>query len=92
MCAVKGRAPMSVAAPVLAAAAAAALATRLFRCLPYVAAHPEPQRRPTPTYALRPHLTTRPRRETKGYQLFTGIGGLELRSVTLEGIDKCSNI
>ena len=71
---------MYVAAPVLDAAAAAAVACSD----PYVAAPPEPQRRPAPTYALPPHLTTRPRRETKGHQLFTGIGGLKLQGVTLK--------
>ena len=83
---------MYVAALVLDAAAAAAVGNSPVQMPPYVAAPPEPQRRPAPTYALRPHLTTRPRRETKGHQLFTGIGGLKLQGVTLEGIGKCSNI
>jgi hypothetical protein len=81
---------MYVAALVLDAAAA--VGNSPVHMPPYVAGPPEPQRGLAPTYALRPHLTTRPRRETKGHQLFTGTGGLKLRGVTLEGIGKCSNI
>ena len=51
---------MCVAALVLDAAAA--VGNSPVQMPPYVAAPPEPQRRPDPTYALRPHLTTPPKK------------------------------
>ena len=79
---------MYVAALVLDAAAA--VGNSPVQMPPYVAA---PRGDNTDQLRLTSYgLTSRPRpkRETKGHQLFTG--GLKPRGVTLEGIGKCSNI
>ena len=75
---------MCVAALGLDAAAAAAVGNSPVQVPPYVAA-PQgdnaDQLRPVP---YGPTSRPRPKAETKGHQLFTGIGGLKPRGVTLE--------
>ena len=53
---------------------------------------PGRQRRPAPTTPYGPTSQPAQSEKLKAISSYTGIGGLKLRGVTLEGIGKCSNI